>query len=90
MFKVWGFTVAHDETRLITGCSDSELRVWKISSGSESEAEESGESNKKHSSKRSAEAAGLDEESEEKSAEVMYGLLRKHKQRCTLFIRNAG
>ena len=78
MIKVWGFTVAHDETRLITGCSDSELRVWKISSSSESETEESGESNKKHSSKRSAEVAGLDEESEEKSAEVMDGLLRKH------------
>ncbi|XP_078372501.1 WD repeat-containing protein 3-like [Oculina patagonica] len=67
--EVWGFTVAHDETRLITGCSDSELRVWKISSGTESDTEESEKSSQKHDGKRSAEEAGLNDESEEKTAE---------------------
>uniref|UniRef100_A0A6P8IV86 WD repeat-containing protein 3-like n=1 Tax=Actinia tenebrosa TaxID=6105 RepID=A0A6P8IV86_ACTTE len=30
-FKVWGFVIANNESRLSTGCGDSELRVWKIS-----------------------------------------------------------
>lgn len=56
---------------MITGCSDSELRVWKISSsGIESDTEESGKSSEKPGSKRSAKEAGLNEESEEKTAEV--------------------
>ena len=28
--KVWDFTVIRDATRLVTGCADSELRVWEI------------------------------------------------------------
>lgn len=68
--QVWGFRVAHDETRLITGCSDSELKVWKITSSTESDAEESEKSNEKRDGKRSAEEAGLNDESEEKTAEV--------------------
>lgn len=55
---------------MITGCSDSELRVWKISSSTESDAEESEKSNEKRDGKRSAEEAGLNDESEEKTAEV--------------------
>ncbi|XP_046849685.1 WD repeat-containing protein 3-like [Xenia sp. Carnegie-2017] len=30
IIQVWGFVVVKNETRLITGCADSELRVWKI------------------------------------------------------------
>lgn len=29
-FKVWGFTILKNETRLVTGSSDSELRVWEM------------------------------------------------------------
>ena len=69
--QVWGFTVAHDETRLVTGCADSELRVWEINSNSESDAEQLSESSKKNRGKRNAEEAGLDEESDEKPTEVI-------------------
>lgn len=78
--QVWGFTVAHDETRLITGCSDSELRVWKIRSGTESDTEESEKNSEKHDGKRSAKEAGLDEESEEKTIEVHVNQYWKIKQ----------
>ena len=62
--------MSHDETRLITGCSDSELRVWKINSGTESDAEESRKNSEKQDGKRSAKEAELDEESEAKTTEV--------------------
>ena len=70
ILQVWGFTVTHDETRLITGSADSELRVWKISSATESETEESEKGSAKNDGKRSAEEAGLNDESEEKTAEI--------------------
>ena len=73
--KVWGFAVFQDETRLITGCSDSELRVWKISSTADSDAEESARDDEKPGSKRSAEEAGLNDESQDNTAEV-HSLLR--------------
>ena len=60
--KVWGFAVVQDETRLVTGCSDSELRVWKISSAAKD--------TEKQNSKRSAEEAGLHDEPQEDAAEV--------------------
>lgn len=69
LFKVWGFTVVRDETKLITGCSDSELRVWKMSS-IDRDTEESAEDGEKHGSKRSAKEAGLNDESQEKTDEV--------------------
>lgn len=55
---------------MITGCSDSELRVWKIDIGSESDTEESRKISEKQEGKRSAKEAELDEESEEKTTEV--------------------
>lgn len=55
---------------MITGCSDSELRVWKINIGTESDTEESGKISEKQEGKRSAKEAELDEESEEKTTEV--------------------
>ena len=67
--KVWGFAVVQDETRLVTGCSDSELRVWKISY-TENDTSESTEDIKKQNSKRSAEEAGLHDEAQEDAAEV--------------------
>ena len=67
--KVWGFAVVQDETRLVTGCSDSELRVWKISS-TENDTSESTKDIEKQNSKRSAEEAGLHDEAQEDAAEV--------------------
>ena len=67
--KVWGFAVVQDETRLVTGCSDSELRVWKISS-TENDTSESTRDIEKQNSKRSAEEAGLHDEAQEDAAEV--------------------
>ena len=67
--KVWGFAVVQDETRLVTGCSDSELRVWKISSA-ENDTSESTKDTEKQNSKRSAEEAGLHDEPQEDAAEV--------------------
>ena len=61
--------VVQDETRLITGCSDSELRVWRIS-GVESDAKVSPNDNEKHGSKRNAKEAELIDESQEKTDEV--------------------
>ena len=55
---------------MITGSADSELRVWKISSATEIETAESEKGNAKNDGKRSAEEAGLNDESEEKTAEV--------------------
>ena len=56
---------------MITGCSDSELRVWKINIGTdESDKEESRKISEKQEGKRSAKEAELDEESEEKTTEV--------------------
>lgn len=55
---------------MITGCSDSELRVWKINIGGESDTEESRKISEKQEGKRSAKEAELDEESEEKTTEV--------------------
>ena len=67
--KVWGFAVVQDETRLVTGCSDSELRVWKISP-TENDTSESTRDIDKQNSKRSAEEAGLHDEAQEDAAEV--------------------
>lgn len=67
--KVWGFAVVQDETRLVTGCSDSELRVWKISS-TENDTNESTRDTEKQNSKRSAKEAGLDDEAQEDAPEV--------------------
>ena len=67
--KVWAFAVVQDETRLVTGCSDSELRVWKISSA-ENDTSESTKDTEKQNSKRSAEEAGLHDEPQEDAAEV--------------------
>jgi len=55
---------------LITGCSDSELRVWNINSVTESDTEETRKTSEKHDGKRSAKEAELDEESEAKPTEV--------------------
>jgi hypothetical protein len=30
VFQVWGLTLAKEDKYLITGCGDSELRVWSI------------------------------------------------------------
>jgi len=82
--KVWGFVVVKDETRLITGCSDSELRVWRIS-GIEGDAEESPKDSEKHGSKRSAKEAELNDESQEKTDEVrvkIYGPTEGRKFCC--------
>ena len=67
--KVWGFAVVQDETRLLTGCSDSELRVWKISS-TENDTNESTKDTEKQNSKRSAKEAGLHDEAQEDAPEV--------------------
>lgn len=67
--KVWGFAVVQDETRLVTGCSDSELRVWKISS-TENDTSELTRDIEKQNSKRCAEEAGLHDEAQENAAEV--------------------
>ena len=67
--KVWGFAVVQDETRLVTGCSDSELRVWKISS-TENDTSESTRDIEKQNGKRSAEEAGLHDELQEDASEV--------------------
>ena len=67
--KVWGFAVVQDETRLVTGCSDSELRVWKISS-TENDTNESTKDTEKQNSKRSAKEAGLPDEAQEDAPEV--------------------
>lgn len=55
---------------MITGCSDSELRVWKINSGTDSDTEEPRKNSEKQDGKRSAREAELDEEPEEKTTEV--------------------
>ena len=75
-FKVWGFAVVQEETRLITGCSDSELRMWKISTIDSSDDEHSA----KEGGKRSAAEAGLQDGSLEKPDEVHV--------HCTLHIEN--
>lgn len=38
-FQVWGFTIIKSETRLITGCGDSELRIWEIKYKDESKSD---------------------------------------------------
>ena len=63
---MWGFAVIQDETRLITGCSDNELRVWKISSPELNETENP----EKEDGKRTAAEAGLQDDSVEKINEV--------------------
>lgn len=30
MFQVWGLTLVKEDKYLVTGCGDSELRVWSI------------------------------------------------------------
>ncbi|KAK2557967.1 WD repeat-containing protein 3 [Acropora cervicornis] len=60
--EVWGFAVIQDETRLITGCSDNELRVWKISSPELNETENP----EKEDGKRTAAEAGLQDDSVER------------------------
>ena len=39
-FQVWDFTIIKNETRLVTGCADSELRVWEIKYRDESTADD--------------------------------------------------
>ena len=65
---MWGFAVVQDETRLVTGCSDSELRVWKISSTQDTS--ESTRDIEKQNSKRSAKEAGIHDEAQEDVPEV--------------------
>lgn len=64
--QVWGFAVIQDETRLITGCSDNELRIWKISRPESNETENS----EKEGGKRTAAEAHLQDDSVEKIDEV--------------------
>ena len=66
VYRCGGFAVIQDETRLITGCSDNELRVWKITSPELNETENS----EKEDGKRTAAEAGLQDDSVEKINEV--------------------